>query len=186
MSRFVAAGALAALAAVAVAPSVSAQQPPPPPLAYVQPLAPPALRAVQQALHSAGVYGGAVDGAWGQDSEAALQQFQQTHSLQVTGQMNPATAQALGLDPDRLLQIAPPQPQPPPIRLSADAIRNIQARLRQMGYYQGGLDGEFGPEMGSAIARLQQNRGLQPTGRLDPQTVTAMGLDPNNPGAPAP
>lgn len=182
MPRLAVAAVLAALPFAAVATAAFAQQPPP--LSYVQPIAPPGLRAVQDSLHRAGIYGGAADGVWGQDSQAALQQFQQAHALLVTGQMNPATAQALGLDPARLLEIAPFQAAPPPMRLGPDAIRNIQSRLRQMGYYEGGLDGEWGPGTQSAVARLQQQRGLQPTGQLTPPTVTAMGLDPNNPGAP--
>jgi peptidoglycan hydrolase-like protein with peptidoglycan-binding domain len=158
-----------------------------PPLAYVQTLSPPALREVQQRLNQQGVYGGAVDGAWGQDSQTALQQFQQSHGLQVSGQMNPATAQALGLDPVRLLQLATqPAQLPAPMRLGPDAIRNVQQRLQQLGYYHGGLDGVWGPGMQSAVTSLQQNRGIQPTGQLNPPTVSAMGLDPNNPGAPAP
>jgi len=184
MPRLAVATVLAALSVVALSSSVFAQQPPP--LSYVQPIAPPGLRAVQDSLQRAGVYNGSVDGVWGQDSQMALQQFQQTHSLQVTGQMNPATAQALGLDTSRLLQIAQPQAVPPPMRLGPDAIRNIQGRLRQMGYYQGGLDGEWGPGTQQAIATLQQQRGLQPTGQLNPPTVSAMGLDPNNPGVPMP
>ncbi len=186
MSRIVVVVALAALCAapIAAVPPAAAQQPPP--LAYMQPIAPPGLTAVQDALRRSGAYGGAVDGVWGQDSQAALQQFQQVHALQVTGQLNPATAQALGLDPARLLQLGPAPVPPPPIRLGPDAIRTIQGRLRQMGYYQGGLDGEWGPGTQSAVAQLQQQRGLQPTGQLNPPTVTAMGLNPNDPGAPVP
>jgi peptidoglycan hydrolase-like protein with peptidoglycan-binding domain len=183
MPRSAVASMLVALLAAA-SPSAFAQQPPP--LAYVQPLAPPGLRAVQDSLRRAGIYGGAADGVWGQDSQAALQQFQQTHGLQVTGQMNPATTQALGLDPARLLQFAAAPIQPLPMRLGPEAIRNIQGRLEQMGYYQGGLDGEWGPGTQAAVARLQQQRGIQPTGQLNPPTVTAMGLNPNDPAAPVP
>ncbi len=158
-----------------------------PPLAYVQLLAPPALRAVQDRLHAQGAYAGAVDGNWGQDSQTALQQFQQSHGLQSTGQINAATAQALGLDPSQLLQLATtPEQQPKPVPLGPDAIRNIQGRLRQLGYYQGGLDGQWGPGTQAAVTALQQSRGIQPTGQLNPATVSAMGLDPRNPGAPAP
>ena len=185
MSRLAVAASIATAVAVAASSPAVSQQPVAP-LAYVQPLAPPGLRAIQNSLHRVGTYNGSADGVWGQDSQTALQQFQQTHSLQVTGQMNPATAQALGLDPARLLQIAPGQTEPPPIRLGAEVIRNMQGRLRGMGYYHGAIDGEWGPGMQSAVARLQQDRGLQPTGQLTPQTVSAMGLDPNNPGAPIP
>lgn len=177
MPRLATAAVLVLLAAPAFAQS-------PPPLAYAQPLAPPAVRAVQEKLHQMGAYAGAVDGAWGQDSEAALQRFQQGHGLQVTGQVNPATASALGLDPAQLLQLASTQ-TPPLATLGAEAIRNIQNRLRTLGFYNGATDGQWGPATQDAVTRLQQNRGFQPTGRLDAQTVTAMGLDPNNPTAPA-
>lgn len=156
-----------------------------PPLAYVQLLAPTALRTVQERLHQLGVYGGAVDGAWGQDSQTALQQFQQAHGLQASGQINPATAQALGLDPVRLLELSPVDQPPPPMRLGAEAIRNIQGRLQQMGYYHGPLDGQWGPGTETAITALQQSRGIQPNGQLNPPTVSAMGLDPRNPALPA-
>ncbi len=156
----------------------------PPPLAYAQPLAPPAVRAVQERLHQSGAYAGGADGVWGQDSQSALEQFQRSHGLQVTGQINPATASALGLNSVQLLQL--PVQEPPALpRLDADAIRNIQARLRTLGFYSGGIDGTWGAATQDAVARMQQNRGLQPTGRLDAPTVTAMGLDPNNPAAPA-
>ena len=42
---------------------------------------------------------GRADGVWGPDSQAALERFQQARGLQVTGQLNQATAATLGLDP---------------------------------------------------------------------------------------
>src|SRR4051812_20615495 len=72
------------------------------PLAYVQPVPPAAVQSVQDHLRRAGTYTGTVDGVWGPDSLAALQQFQAAHQLQVTGQLNQATAAALGLDPASL------------------------------------------------------------------------------------
>lgn len=63
-------------------------------LAFVQPMSPAAVQAVQEPLQSGGTYSGAVDGVWGPDSGAALQQFQSNHQLQVTGQLNQATAAA--------------------------------------------------------------------------------------------
>lgn len=178
MFRLATAALLVGLAAPAVAQ--------PPPLAYAQPLAPPAVRAVQEKLHQLGAYAGAVDGNWGPDSQAALQQFQQGHQLQVTGQMNPATAGALGLDPATLLQLSTAEQPPPLASPGPAAIRNIQARLRSLGFYDGGIDGQWGPETQVSVKRLQQNRGFQPTGQLDAQTVRAMGLDPNNLSAPHP
>ena len=73
------------------------------PLTYVQPLSPNAVRAVQEKLRASGTYHGAADGVWGPDSATALQRFQATHQLQVTGQLNQVTVTALGLDPATLL-----------------------------------------------------------------------------------
>ena len=77
------------------------------PLTYVQPLPPNAVRIVQEKLRASGTYRGAADGVWGPDSAAALQRFQTTHQLQVTGQLNQITVTALGLDPAMLLSSPP-------------------------------------------------------------------------------
>ena len=94
----------------------------------------------------------------------------------------------LGLTAGDLLALGQtPQPAPPPppgASLSPEVVRNIQARLRALGFYPGAIDGIWGPAMQSAIERFQQSRGLQVTGQLTPVTVSAMGLDPNNLSAP--
>jgi peptidoglycan hydrolase-like protein with peptidoglycan-binding domain len=170
----------ALLSAVLGAPAISQTIPP---LAYVQPVPPAAIQAVQDHLRSAGAYGGAVDGVWGPDSAAALQRFQANHQLQATGQLNEATAAALGLDPAALLgmqQAAAPPPVPPADTLRASSIRAIQERLRGLGFYTGNVDGVWGQSTQSAIQQFQQNRGLQPNGQLNPATITAMGLSPDS------
>lgn len=151
------------------------------PLAYIQPVPPAAVQAVQEHLRSAGAYGGAVDGVWGPDSATALQRFQANHQLQTTGQLNQATATALGLDPAALLgtqQAALSPPVPAAETLRPASVRTIQERLRSLGFYTGGVDGVWGQSTQNAIQQFQQNRGLQPNGQLNTATVTAMGLGP--------
>ncbi|WP_158292086.1 peptidoglycan-binding domain-containing protein [Paracraurococcus ruber] len=65
-------------------------------------LNPAAVRNIQQRLRALNFYQGPVDGAWGAGTQAAIERFQQGRGLQATGQVNPATAQALGLDPNNL------------------------------------------------------------------------------------
>src|SRR5262245_7746849 len=72
-------------------------------LTYTQPLAPPAVKLVQQHLHQQGAYTGRIDGQWGPDRQTALERFQQTHGLQVTGQLNQAPVASLGIPPEQLL-----------------------------------------------------------------------------------
>jgi peptidoglycan hydrolase-like protein with peptidoglycan-binding domain len=171
------------LAAPLLAAPASAQ--PAPGLSYVQPLNPPALMQVQERLRQAGAYNGRADGVWGPDSQTALERFQQRNGLQVTGQLNQATAVTLGLNAGELLAAgggpasgAAGETAPGP--LSRSAVRNVQSRLRALGFYRGGVDGVWGAGTQAAIERFQQGRGLQPTGQLNPATAQAMGLDPNN------
>lgn len=161
-----------------------------PGLAYSQPLSPPALMQVQEKLRQAGAYTGRVDGVWGPDSQAALERFQQRNGLQVTGGLNQATAATLGLQPGELLAAgtgpalgAGADAAPGP--LSRAAVRNLQSRLRSLGFYRGPVDGVWGAGTQASIERFQHGRGLQPTGQLNPATAQALGLDPNNLEAPA-
>lgn len=152
-----------------------------PPLTFIQPVPPAAVQAVQAHLHAAGAYSGAVDGVWGPDSEAALQRFQAARQLQATGQLNQATVSALGLDASALLglQAVATSPLPSPNSLSSASVRQIQSRLHNLGFYSGTIDGTWGQSTQAAIQQFQQNRGLQPNGQLNQETVMAMGLRPD-------
>jgi peptidoglycan hydrolase-like protein with peptidoglycan-binding domain len=59
-------------------------------------------------------------------------------------------------------------------------VRNVQRRLRVLGFYRGAVDGAWGAGTQSAIERFQQGRGLQATGQLNPATAAALGLDASN------
>ena len=148
-------------------------------LDYVQPLAPQEVQSVQARLHQEGFYAGRIDGVWGADSETALQRFQQTHQLQVTGQLNQATAATLGLDPNALVMASAPHSQPAADQLRPASVSAIQSRLRALNFYSGVVDGVWGPATESALVRYQQANRLQPTGDPNPATMSAMGLSPD-------
>jgi peptidoglycan hydrolase-like protein with peptidoglycan-binding domain len=50
--------------------------------------------------------------------------------------------------------------------MSAADRRQIQEALRRLDYYQGRVDGIFGPQTRAAIRRFQQRIGAETTGRL--------------------
>lgn len=161
---------------------------------YVQPLTPRDVREVQVRLHATGFYGGPVDGIWKAETQRALEQFQQSRGLQVTGQLNPASVAALGFDLNGFISegigTSQPassaiQPSGPPPSLDPEVVRTLQDRLSRLGFYKTGIDGVWGPATQEAIQRFQQNRGLQASGQLNPATISALGLDPNNLTAPA-
>jgi peptidoglycan hydrolase-like protein with peptidoglycan-binding domain len=173
---------LAGLGLIALTAAPIVAQPAPPQLAYVQPVPPQTVQAVQDKLRQAGAYNGRIDGIWGTDSQAALERFQQSNQLQVTGQLNQATMATLGLDPGSVMTApvaAAPPPPPPADRLQTASVRAIQARLRSLGFYNGAVDGVWGQGTAVAIENFQRGRGLQPDGQLGPATVTAMGLAPD-------
>ncbi len=177
--------ALAALLFLS-APGLAAAQAPAG-LAYNHTLSSGVTAMVQEKLQQAGVYSGRADGVWGPESQAALERFQQTRNLQVTGQLNQATAATLGIPPAELLSsrnapaaasAATPAAQEP---VSPAVIRNVQQRLRALGFYRGGVDGLWGAGTQASLERFQQGRGLQPTGQVNPLTLQALGIDPNAP-----
>jgi peptidoglycan hydrolase-like protein with peptidoglycan-binding domain len=67
-----------------------------------EPLAPEVVRTIQGRLRQLGFYSGQTDGIWGPGMQSSLERFQQGRGLQPTGQLNPATTTALGLDPNNL------------------------------------------------------------------------------------
>jgi len=107
-------------------------------LLYTQMLSPDTIRLIQQKLHDAGLFGGAVNGDWGNDSEHALVAFQRTHGLDTIGQMNQATAMMLGIDlatlltgrPGQAAASAPGAPTPAALDATRSASRGAVARLK--------------------------------------------------------
>jgi peptidoglycan hydrolase-like protein with peptidoglycan-binding domain len=59
---------------------------------------PTVIRKVQEKLNSMGYNAGAVDGAYGPKTQAALKKFQQSQGIQVSGELNQETLAALGVE----------------------------------------------------------------------------------------
>jgi peptidoglycan hydrolase-like protein with peptidoglycan-binding domain len=142
--------------------------------------APPALeatnvRALRNRLRQLGFYTGPVDGVWGTSTQVALERFQRSRGLEVNGQLTPATANALGVEaapPVHQAHLAQP--------LDPAVVRDIQHRLGQLGFYNARADGVMGAGTKRAIEHFQESRGLAVSGDLNPTTIAALGLDPNN------
>jgi peptidoglycan hydrolase-like protein with peptidoglycan-binding domain len=58
----------------------------------------------------------------------------------------------------------------------AGRIRQVQQKLSTMGYSPGNLDGELDAQTMEAIRNFQQAQGIQPSGQLDVQTLSALGV----------
>jgi len=62
------------------------------------------------------------------------------------------------------------------MNLGPDEIRQVQIVLREKGFYQGEPDGVLNPQTTQALIAFQQQQGFQASGRIDTQTVTALGV----------
>lgn len=56
------------------------------------------------------------------------------------------------------------------------SVKQVQEKLSQQGYEVGPVDGIFGPKTQQALRKFQQDKGVQPTGQIDQQTMTALGI----------
>jgi len=56
-------------------------------------------------------------------------------------------------------------------------VREAQRKLNDMGFRAGQVDGVWGPQTQAALRNFQQSKGLETTGRLNQQTMKALGLE---------
>lgn len=144
------------------------------------------VRAVQNRLRQLGFYDGSADGVWGPETQVALERFQRERGLNI-GEVTGATLAEMGLDPAEFrTAAAAPEGMGTADALEPEVVASIQRRLRSLGFYDGGVDGIWGPNTQEAVARFQQSRGLEASGVLNPVTASALGLDPNNLAASVP
>lgn len=58
--------------------------------------------------------------------------------------------------------------------LSGLDVRDVQGKLNVLGYYQGDIDGVFGPMTETAVRNFQRDQGLSVDGIVGPQTYSAL------------
>ncbi|MFD1891827.1 peptidoglycan-binding protein [Ottowia beijingensis] len=81
----------------------------------------------------------------------------------------PVTAPA---EPAPAPAVTAPAAEQGPVRLT---VRQAQQRLLDKGYDPGTVDGISGPRTANALRQFQRDEGLMATGRLDSETMNALG-----------
>ncbi len=112
-----------------------------------------------------------MDGVFGEATARAVQDFQQSRGLRVSGNCGPTTWSALIESDfhlgDRLLCLRSPM-------LRGDDVGELQLRLGVMGFDPGRVDGILGPMTQHAVAEFQRNAGLVSDAVCGPDTVAAL------------
>lgn len=56
------------------------------------------------------------------------------------------------------------------------AVKNLQKRLKELGFNPGAIDGDFGPGVQAAVLAFQKSKGLLADGNAGPRTLAELGL----------
>ena len=66
-----------------------------------------------------------------------------------------------------------PTPTPKSMRLGfqGESVRTVQRKLKELGYYTGSIDGDFGAETEKAVKAFQKANGLSADGKVGEQTL---------------
>lgn len=120
--------------------------------------------ALQTDLTNAGYDPGAIDGVYGPQTVAAVEQLQSDSELPVTGFVDEATARALQ---DKLAGVGQEQARQTVI---------LQTILSLVGYWDGPIDGVWTDELTQSLMNFQTALGIEPTGIVDAATIAAFQL----------
>lgn len=146
----------------------------------------PVTKAVQAVLKELNLYQGSVDGLSGPNTRKAVEAYQKTVGLPITGVIDKALLEQL--DPSTTSAITPrprPEPakatnEPSPARFegkdssAAERISKIQAGLREFGHKDIKVDGVMGTRTRAAISEFQAIFGLKQTGEPDEAVYAKM------------
>lgn len=143
------------------------------------------VRAVQTVLARLNLYPGAIDGLTGPQTRAAVEAYQRTVGLEVTGRIDDALMRQLGEAAPASASV-PVLPSVAPIpatdqMVTASSTREpdgmvvrIQAGLRAFGNDAIVADGQVGEKTRAALLEFQALFGLPKTGRPDPEVYAKM------------
>ena len=101
-----------------------------------------------------------------------IRSFQQERGLHVTGELNDATKRALEEARWKLGDRSLYLQQPPLMR--GDDVAALQARLTEMGFHCGRVDGIFGLMTEAAVKEFQKSVGVVVDGKCGPATIIGL------------
>lgn len=115
---------------------------------------------LQKKLNNLSYYDDPIDGKFGVLTEHSLKRFQSSHNIEVTGTANKETMEALIEEEKQfyLDQINDLSTSISPGMYSED-VKKIQIALQYFGYYEGNIDGIYGPLTKQAIKTAEEDTG---------------------------
>ncbi len=134
------------------------------------------VKTIQQKLKNWGYYDGSVDGIFGSGTRSAVVYFQRTNGLSADGIVGSATAAAMGVSLGTSSGSSSTSSGVLKQGSSGEAVKTLQQKLKNWGYYSGSVDGVFGSGTKSAVMYFQRNNGLTADGVVGTKTAAALGM----------
>jgi len=135
---------------------------------------------LQQRLQELGYYTGEVDGQYGPGTQEAVVRFQQQHGLDADGIAGESTRSAAYASSAQVF-VPTPSPAPTPSLLkkgdNGEGVRAMQSRLKELGYYNGSVDGDFGGGTEEALRLFQRQNDLDVDGIAAQMTFAVLYSD---------
>ena len=142
-----------------------------------------AVRALQKRLKTLGYLSGSVDGSFGAATEAAVKAFQSNNGLSADGKAGTATLNAL-YSSDAVTASGSSSGGSSSGSSSSSvtleegstgtAVKQLQQKLKNLGYYSGSVDGNYGSGTVAAVRAFQQANNLTVDGKAGPATQSKL------------
>ena len=131
------------------------------------------VRDVQQKLKDLGIYSGEVTGNIGNKTTTAIKAFQEKYGLTADGVIGNATLAKLNEVTSEKTTSAPAA-TPVASTVSADTVRDVQQKLKDLGIYSGEVTGNIGAKTTAAIKSFQEKYGLTADGVIGNATLAKL------------
>ncbi len=135
------------------------------------------VKALQEKLIALGFLSSSADGYYGTSTIAAVKAFQQSKNLTVDGIAGTSTIAALNAASG---STAPANPTGSTLLKygdTGDAVKALQTRLKELGYFNGAIGGNFGSITRDAVKAFQTAAGLTNDGIAGEETLNALFAD---------
>jgi peptidoglycan hydrolase-like protein with peptidoglycan-binding domain len=149
---------------------------------------------LQRRLTALGYFSGPVTGTFGPLTQTAVISFQQANGLTADGIVGAGTSDALRrATVPQTPTVRPPDPAPSGSLLrrgdTGTRVADLQSRLRQLRFYNGAVNGNFGQNTEDAVRAFQRSQGLPDDGIAGPEvnsSLERLTSASSNPGADTP
>ncbi|MBP3542293.1 MAG: peptidoglycan-binding protein [Clostridia bacterium] len=132
------------------------------------------VKILQNRLIVLGYLTGTADGEYGEATEAAVKAFQKRNSIYVDGKAGPETLTKLYSASAKKASAVVGHLGSLEKGSQGAAVRNLQKQLKDLGYYSGSIDGDYGDGTVAAVTAFQQNYGLTADGVAGKATQNAI------------